>query len=125
MAVVGGTGLITVLDFVYFIWNQAQHSQQHSKDVSLFLYVSFRSHKDAFGVDLLRACAKQCTNLTVHVHFSEGSDESEEKLSPEGLRRVYVKEMNRIWICGPSGFNRWASDMLKKEGVSKETIMIL
>jgi NAD(P)H-flavin reductase/cytochrome b involved in lipid metabolism len=125
IAIVGGTGLITVLDFVYFIWNQAQINQGELKDVRLFLYVSFRSHKDAFGVELLRACAKQCTNLKVHVHYSEGSDGSEEKLSPELLRREYAREMNRIWICGPSGFNRWANQMLKKEGVSKETVMIL
>jgi cytochrome b involved in lipid metabolism len=124
MALAGGTGLVPILDLAHLIWDHHRSGSSNDGQTSLFIYASFRSYRDGIAVELLRSCAEQCPNIKVHFCFSDG-EHSQEKLSRDLLIRNDVKDMDRVWVCGPSGFNRWAYKLLRKEKVMKEKIMIL
>lgn len=122
-AFTAGTGLIPFLDLVYRMW-EWERGIGNKQDISLFLYVSFRSIKDSFAIDILKASAVSIPNLKVHIRIDD-SPENQGKICKEKLIEIDVGAMERVWICGPSGFNRMLCDMVLEEKVPRERIFIL
>ncbi|CAG9330475.1 unnamed protein product [Blepharisma stoltei] len=115
-----GTGILPFLDLAYSIWND--HAPT---GFCLFLYVSFRSKSEAFGLDLLEATQKKfSTHLVVHINID--GERIGGKINDDMLRsQVGSRGVSRVWVCGPSGFNRWIGKMVETQGISREKVMIL
>lgn len=119
-----GTGVIPFLDLAYKIWEWNSGSQGSRQNITLFLYVSFRSTKDAFAIDILKACAEISSNFTLHINIDD-DPESKGVMTKEKLAQISIASMQRIWVCGPSGFNRWICNMILDEKVPRDKIFLL
>jgi NAD(P)H-flavin reductase len=119
-----GTGVIPFLDLAYRIWEWNSGIKDPGQNISLFLYVSFRSSKDAFAIDILKACAQTSSNFTLHLNIDD-DPESKGVMKKEKLSEISISSMQRIWVCGPSGFNRWICNMILDENVPREKILLL
>lgn len=115
-----GTGIIPFFDLVHAIWKG-----ETPQGFNLYLYITFRSRKESFGVDLLEAVQKKCPNA-INLHLNFDDDISMGRMTENGLNNwVDVKTVERAWTCGPSGFNYWISEMLQIQGLNRNKIMVL
>mmetsp|Transcript_13225 Transcript_13225/g.13333 ORF Transcript_13225/g.13333 Transcript_13225/m.13333 type:complete len:521 (+) Transcript_13225:97-1659(+) len=115
-----GTGILPFLDLVYMIWNGSV-----SSDFCLYLYVTFRSKRDSFALDLLEATQKK-SGKALNLHINLDEERVGGKLTEEKLKEwVKISNVSRAWVCGPSGFNRWIESMLTAQGFQRNKLMIL
>jgi len=119
-AFVGGTGLNTMLDLIYLIWEGG------IKNFKLYIYVSFSKYEDSYALDLLKATASEYPdNFCVKINISEDQKESDGVLSPMKLKEWFPLDMvSRAWVCGPPGFNRWICTLLEPHLPGEKIIMV-
>ena len=136
LAIGAGTGIMPFLDLVEMLLDIKQKNQgsvypldQLHPDLSMIFFASFRSPKDNFAQPLLdRAAAafkdESNSRLTVVIAYDE--DKSTEKLSADVLqRRIGAERIERAWICGPPGFNKFALDTTLAAGLARQVVMVL
>ncbi|OMJ89737.1 hypothetical protein SteCoe_8002 [Stentor coeruleus] len=119
MAFAGGTGLVPFLDLVYMAWKCLQKGQ----NFFLTLFVSFRTWKDGFALEILQKMQEIAENwFRVYLLTDESKDkENIPNIIIEGLK----KGVTAAWICGPSGYNRHYADFLAKNGLDKNKIIVM
>ena len=79
-----------------------------------YLYVSYSSRKEAVGLDLFEALKSYCLkhgllNFDLHVRMAiEGKNPRrwDADFVRDELERFKLKEVQRIWVCGPPGMNQ-------------------
>jgi NAD(P)H-flavin reductase len=138
VAIAGGTGLLPFLDLVDLLfWKQAYALHDVTPPVNtdpcdglvLNLYAGFGSTEDVFGRDILLQAAKvnesaETPNFKYHFHCN-GAPDSDGKLSEEVIEALVPQDATMVWICGPSGFNLFALDLLTKKGIPRDRIYVL
>lgn len=131
IAFAGGTGIVPFLDLVYMIWRVETNQESFglTDDFSLMMYVSFSTWKDTFAVDLLRAthglCARnRSKRFFLHLCVDETTEQG--RMTAEVLGSyVSIEKVTRAWTCGPSSFNRWASEMMLGMGLTREKLIVM
>ena len=119
LALAGGTGLVPFLDLVNMAWKQFGST---TNDFSLILYIFFRTTADGFALEELKSVAEGCNWLDLNIVTDEYKDK---KGIPNQIQSKLEKEVDLAWVCGPSGFNRYYSDTLKKLGLDKFKIIVM
>lgn len=119
MAFAGGTGLVPFLDLVYMAWKCLQKGQ----NFFLTLFVSFRTWKDGFALEILQKMELIAESwLKVYLLTDESKDkENLPNIIIDGLK----KGVTGAWICGPSGYNRHYADFLAKNGLDRNKIIVM
>ena len=114
-----GTGEFVYLDLVYAIWKE-----KFPPEFSLYLYLSFKSRKEAVALDLIEATQRKFRNqLKLQVNLDEEGIGG--RLTETMLQSWIQKDIKKVWICGPAGFNRWIEKTLQDNGIEKDYILIL
>ena len=117
----GGTGLVPFLDLVYFAW---QHSKFTVTQFHLTLLVSFRTYNDGFALDILEKMQQVIEGNWFELILLH--DTSPHKKSVEDIVKGMAKNnVDKAWICGPSGFNQYYLELLLKYGVDKKKIVLM
>lgn len=119
IAYVGGTGLITFLDFIYYIWKNSQQITEFSFTICLCI----NELNDCFCLDLLQKvqdAIPQVFKLVLSV-----GDNKQNTVLDGIIENTDEKKYEKIWICGPSGFNRSIYDYLIDTGVNKSKIALV
>ncbi|OMJ93868.1 hypothetical protein SteCoe_3057 [Stentor coeruleus] len=119
LAFAGGTGLVPFLDLVYIAWKNLPEKS----DFFLTMFVSFKTRKDGFALDILEKMQEVGEKwLKVYIITDESKDK--EFLS-DIIVETMKKEVTGAWICGPSGYNRHYADFLVKNGLDKNKIIVM
>ncbi|OMJ80376.1 hypothetical protein SteCoe_19369 [Stentor coeruleus] len=119
LAFAGGTGLVPFLDLVYIAWKNLPDGN----DFFLTLFVSFKTRKDGFALNILEEMQEVGGKwLKVYIITDESKDK--EFLS-DIIVETMKKEVSGAWICGPSGYNRYYTDFLVKNGLEKRKIIVM
>lgn len=113
----GGTGLIPYLDLVYYIWE----NRNNGLNISLTLFVSFRSLSDSFALELLESTAKQ---VSQNFKLIQLIDKQGPNL-PELIKQNTNENVTGAWVCGPSGYNKFIKDLLVENGLDRNKIVVL
>lgn len=130
-----GTGVMPFLDLVEFLWWKELQARGTCIDpryacldrFSFTLYASFMKAEDVIASDLLKHTHTLCAQspsprfqlvLLVNADF-KGKIEEEVK----GVLTRQTPE--RVWVCGPAGFNRWICKQARESNIKREDIIIM
>lgn len=120
LAFSAGTGLVPFLDLLYLMW----HSRFELSEFSLTLYVSFRKWTDGFCLELLQRLQEKLSQQFFNLILSIGDSEKRGNLTSL-IDTLCEEKFDRIWICGPSGFNRNINTRLLENGIEKHIIFLM
>ena len=121
IALAGGTGLVPFLDLVYCAWKQMA---EHSQGFNLTLFVSFKNRKDGFALEILEKMRSMYEGdwLNVIIMTDENPDK---KRIPEVVKKMLSTTVDKAWVCGPSGFNRYYYELLIELGLDRSVIIMM
>ena len=112
-----GTGILPFLDVIYSIW------QEITIKIRIFMYVTFRSERESFAIDLLQATARKYPkNLNLHVRLGDESPQIDQAMISKWIN---IDKLHKAWICGPSGFNNSYNELLIRMGLDRYKILLL
>ena len=130
-----GTGIMPFLDLVDFIWWKELHSRGSIADpryacldkLSFTLYASFMRSEDVIASDLLKHTHTLCSQspsprfqlvLLINADFKGKLDEE--------VKNVLTRQTpERVWVCGPAGFNRWIRKLALESNIKREDIIVM
>lgn len=117
IAFAAGTGILPFLDLVYSIW------QGRATKIKLHLYITFRTNRESFALDLIEAtAAKFPKNLKVYIRVEGNLPQMNQEILNKW---VVVPTVHKVWICGPSGFNKKFRDLMLSQHFSAGKIILL
>ena len=87
------------------------------------MYVTFRSERESFAIDLLQATARKYPkNLNLHVRLGDESPQIDQAMISKWIN---IDKLHKAWICGPSGFNNSYNELLIRMGLDRYKILLL
>ena len=90
----------------------------------MHLYVSFREAKDGFFLDLLEKVKENQEHHWLDLTLMTDANSNRSKI-PEIVDGMLSKNIDKAWICGPSGFNRFFSNLLLERGMDRSKIIVM
>ena len=87
------------------------------------MYVAFRTRKDGFALEILEKIRNSEGNWLNLIVMTD--DNPDKKNIPDVVKKIANGLVTKAWVCGPSGFNRYYSNLLIEYGVGKDKIIIL
>ena len=131
MAFTGGTGVLVFLDLVAYIFRKNVHKVSPAMDLikdedfgdlnddfKFILYMAFPTEGDALAYDFCKSCmehAKQnsFSNFEVRTRFSDKDRQRwDEQWIGDTLSQV--RDLKRVWVCGPPIINETFNKALQK-----------
>ena len=119
LALGGGTGLVPYLDLVYMAYKAYGNE---SSTFKLTLFAFFRTSKDGFALDILEKVSQKVNWLDFQLTTDENSKISE--VAKDVKRRV-EGGFDLVWICGPSGFNRFYHNLVLSAGMQRNKVILM
>jgi NAD(P)H-flavin reductase len=121
----GGTGIIPFLDLVDVINGRKKGRKSPLGAVKLNMYAGFGHQEDVFGTELLFETRDICQDdFRLHMNVID-SPNSDKPLDEDVAKELVPTDMARVWICGPSGFNKFVLDLLLETGVERSKIVVM
>jgi NAD(P)H-flavin reductase len=121
----GGTGIIPFLDLVDVINGRKKGRKSPLDAVKLNMYAGFGRQEDVFGTELLFETRDTCRDdFRLHMNVVGASD-SDKPLDADVAKELVPADVARVWICGPSGFNKFVLDLLLETGVERGKIIVM
>ena len=130
-----GTGVLPFLDLVEFLWWKELYTREMVSDAryscldnfSFTLYASFMRPEDVIASDLLKHTHTLCSQSSFH-RFQLVliiNTEFKGKLDTVITEVLTTQSPERVWICGPAGFNRWVRKLAQGVSVKREDIIVM
>lgn len=120
VAYAGGTGLVPFLDLIYYFW---ENRNDIPDDTSFTLYAAFKTQKEAFAMDLIKATAQILGEKFLLI--TSIKKKKSRKRMIRIIKRHAAINPELVWICGPTGFNFFIKNQLISAGLDSDKIILM